>query len=475
MVGPAACAVGPDYVRPPTPEDVAWHAPLEGGLSAEPAKPELLASFWQVLNDPLLSELIARAVSGNLDVAAAEARVRAARADRQIALGAFFPQFDAKGNGERNSGRSRGSGIVSSGGSPITVGGGKGSSTLYSVGLDASWELDVFGGLRRGLEAADADLGASQADLRGTLVTLVGELALSYIDVRSQQERLRIAEANLVSQQQTFDLTSWRAQAGLGTDLDVEQARTILAQTRAAVPLLRTNLVGSENRIAVLLGEPPGAVAALLDEPKPIPVTPREVAVGVPADTLAQRPDVRRAELQLAAQTARVGVATANAYPKLQALGSIGLEALTVGGLFSSLAKAGTWTVAGAISQPVFHGGELWGKIDEQDALRAQAIASYESTVLAALEEVENALIAYAQEQDRRAALAEGAAAAERALALAQDQYGSGLIDFPSVLDAQRSLLSLQDQLATSEGQVSSNLVRLYKALGGGWPVGAAS
>ena len=428
-----------------------------------------------MLNDPLLSDLIARAVAGNLDVAGAEARVRAARAQRKIAVGAFFPQIDASGNGQRSSGSNRGSGIVTTNDGAIAIGSRKGSTALYSLGLDASWELDVFGGLRRGLEAADADLEASSADLRDTLVTLVGELALSYVDVRSAQERLRIAEANLVSQSETFDLTTWRAQAGLSTDLDVEQARTILAQTRAAVPVVKTDLNNAENRIAVLLGERPGEVSALLDAPKPIPVTPREVAVGVPATTLAQRPDVRRAEMQLWAQTARVGVATAEAYPKLSALGSIGLEALTVGGLFSSLAKAGTWTAAGAIAQPVFHGGEIQGEIERQEALRLGAIATYESTVLAALEEVENALVAYAQEQDRRAELAEGAAAAERALVLAQDQYGSGLIDFQAVLDAQRSLLVLQDSLATSEGQVTSNLIRLYKALGGGWPVGAES
>lgn len=424
-----------------------------------------------MLNDPLLSQLVARAVAGNLDVAAAEARVREARAQRRIAIGAFFPQIDASGNGQRSSGSNRGSGIVSTNAGTIAIGSRKGSTALYSLGLDASWELDVFGGLRRGLEAADADLAASEADLRDVLVSLVGELALSYVDVRSAQERLRIAEANLVSQNETFDLTTWRAQAGLSTDLDVEQARTILAQTRAAIPVVRTDLANAKNRIAVLLGEPPGEVTALLDEPKPIPVTPKEVAVGVPADALAQRPDVRRAELQLWAQTARVGVATADAYPKLSALGSIGLEALTVGGLWESLAQAGTWTVAGAVTQPVFHGGRIAGEIDAQEALRLQAIATYESTVLGALEEVEDALVAYAQEQDRRAELVEGAAAAERALTLAQDQYGSGLIDFQAVLDAQRSLLVLQDALATSEGQVTSNLIRLYKALGGGWPV----
>jgi len=420
-----------------------------------------------VLHDPLLSGLIARAVAGNLDVAAAEARVREARAERKIAFGAFFPQVTANAGVTHSS---RGTARSSPG--SVTIG-ARAKGDLYSASIDATWEIDVFGGLRRGLEAADATQEAREADLRDALVSLVGELALSYVDLRATQERLRIAEANLVSQTQTLDLTQWRAQAGLVTELDVEQAKTQLASTQAAIPTLRTALANAQNRIAVLLGETPGSLAAELDEPRPIPVTPVEVAVGVPGDALAQRPDVRRAERELAAQTAEVGVATAAAYPSLTGLGSIGLEALSPGGLFR--AGAATGALAGNAAQTLFSGGQVMGEIEAQDALRLAALASYESTVLAALEEVENALVAYAQEQDRRSSLAEGAAAAARAFTLAQDQYGSGLIDFTAVLDAQRSMLLLQDQLAESEGQVTSNLIRLYKALGGGWPVRQAS
>jgi len=448
----AACAVGPDYVRPETPTGVTWHAPLEGGLSGLAPDQAALAHFWTALDDPLLSQLVERALTGNYAVADAEARLRQARALRKIAIGEFFPTISASASAQRAHTNSPGSGA---------------NVDLYSAGLDASWEIDLFGRLRRNLEAANADRDAAEDDLRDVQVSLLGELALAYVDTRALQERVHIAEATLASQNETFDITNWRAQAGLTTDLDVEQARFSLALTKATIPALNTALAADMNGIAILVGEQPGALAELLEAPQRIPVTPLEVAVGVPADALAQRPDVRRAERALAAQTARIGVATANAYPSLNALGSIGLDALTPGGLF----RAGAWTgsLAATATQTLFAGGQIIGAIEAQDALRDQALASYQSTVLAALGEVENALVAYAQEQNRRQALADGAAAAEQALALAQHQYGSGLIDFQVVLDSQRSLYLLQDQLAASEGQVTSDLVRLYKAIGGGW------
>jgi NodT family efflux transporter outer membrane factor (OMF) lipoprotein len=446
--------VGPDYVRPETPPVPEWQAPLEGGLESLPPDAAALARFWTELGDPLLSDLVTRALAGNLELRSAEARLREARALRKIAVGAFFPTITGSASTQRIGASDR-------------AGGAGGNIELYSVGLDASWEIDVFGRLRRGLEAANADRDAAQENLHDVQVSLAAELALAYVETRALQERLRISEATLASQSETFDLTDWRAQAGLTTELDVERARTSLAATQAAVPSLRTALVGDVNAIAILIGEPPGAVTESLAAPQPIPVTPREVAVGVPADALAQRPDVRRAERALAAETARLGVATANAYPNLNALGSIGLEALTPSALWR--AGAATASLAATATQTVFAGGQIVGAIQAQDAVREQALAQYQATVLAALGEVENALVAYAQEQDRRQALADGAAAAERALSLAQDQYGSGLIDFQVVLDAQRSLYLLQDQLAASEGQVTSNLIRLYKAIGGGW------
>lgn len=441
-------------MRPETPPGVAWHAPLEGGLAALPADQAALARFWTALDDPLLSQLVERALAANLSVREAEARLRQARALRKIAVGAFFPTISASAGAQHVHASSRGGPTLA-------------SAELYSAGLDASWEIDVFGRLRRGLEAANADRDATAEDLRDVQVSLVGELALAYVDTRALQERLRIAQATLASQSETFDITDWRAQAGLTTELDVERARTSLAATQATIPALRTALAADMNGIAILIGESPGAVSESLEPPQPIPLTPLEVAVGVPADALAQRPDVRRAERALAAETARVGVVTASAYPSLNTLGSIGLEALSPGGLF----RAGAWTgsLAATATQTLFAGGQVVGAIEAQGAVRDQALASYQSTVLSALGEVENALVAYAEEQNRRQALADGAAAAQRALVLAQDQYGSGLIDFQVVLDAQRSLYLLQDQLAASEGQVTSNLIRLYKALGGGW------
>jgi len=455
VVGLTACAVGPDYVRPQTPEGGAWTAPLQGGLVQSPVDSERLAKFWTALDDPVLTGLVERAVSGgSLTVQQAQARVRQARALRKVAIGEFFPTVTGNAQVEREHIVARTSGI-------------QGTLDLYSATLDASWEIDVFGKLRRNLEAATADRDSAIWDLRDVLVTLSSEIALAYVDMRSLQERIRIAEATLASQSETFDLTNWRAMAGLTTYLDVERARTSVETTRATIPSFRQALAADQHSIAVLIGEAPGAVEDLLRDPKPIPLTPTEVAVGVPADTLSERPDVRAAERSLAAETARIGVVTASAYPSLNALGTIGLEALSPGGLF----RAGAWTGAlvGTASETIFQGGQIMANIEAQNAVRDQALAAYQSAVLTALQDVEDALVAYSQEQDRRKALAAAVTSADLALTMAQQQYGSGLIDFQDVLDAQRSLFVLQDQLASSEGLVTSNLIRLYKALGGGW------
>jgi NodT family efflux transporter outer membrane factor (OMF) lipoprotein len=276
-----------------------------------------------------------------------------------------------------------------------------------------------------------------------------------------------VAEANLKAQRQTLQLTRWLFQAGLSDELAMQQACYNMEGTHAQIPALRSGLEAAENRIAVLLGKPPGAVQAELEDRKPIPVPPVEIAVGVPADTLRQRPDVRRAEQELAAQTARVGVATADLYPKLSLLGSIGLESLSVGNLFSS--GSGTYGIGPSITWPVFRAGALRQKVEVESARQEQALARWESAVLSALEEVENALKAFAEEQKRRESLDHAAQAARRAVALSEHQFEAGHVDFNSVLDSQRSLLSFQDQLTQSQGAATGNLVRLYKALGGGW------
>lgn len=443
----ACVSVGPDYVPPATQAPVRWSAAV--GDSAGDAS--TLAAWWQTLDEPLLNELMQRAAAGNRDLAQAEARVREARARRGISEAERFPTLQASAGATRRS-------------SSEETGSGR-SSELYSAGFDARWELDIFGGKRRALEAATAGLEASEYDLRNVLVSLLAEVALNYIDTRAFQARLALAEANLRAQSETFDIARWRAEAGLATQRDVEQAKLNLEQTRAQLPALRSGAAQAANRIAVLLGQNPGTLDALLAAPRAIPAAPPALAVGVPADALRRRPDVQRAERRLAAQTAQIGVATAALYPNFSLSGSIGLEALSAGRLLNASAVA---TALGAnLAWTVFDAGRIRQNIAVQTALQEEALSFYESAVLSALQDVENALVAYAAEQQRREALA--AAAARNAAELARHQYAAGLADFQVVLDTQRSLLSLEDQLAASRGNVTSNLVRLYKALGGGW------
>ncbi|SEM03951.1 efflux transporter, outer membrane factor (OMF) lipoprotein, NodT family [Syntrophus gentianae] len=450
----AGCAtVGPDYVSPQTDLSGNWHTPLKDGLTTEGEKPAVLAEWWTTLNDPELSSLMKRAVAGNRDLKKAEARVREARANRGITRAGLFPTVDASGSATRSR-------------SSEETGSGK-TSNFYVAGLDAGWELDLFGGVRRSVEAADADLQASQEDLRDVLVSLLAEVALNYVDVRTYQARLSVAESNLATQSETFDLTSWRQQAGLSDDLAVQQARYNLESTRSQIPTLRTGLEEAKNNLAVLLGDQPGKIHGELEERKPTPAISPSVAVGVPADVLRQRPDVRRAERQLAAQTARIGVAKAELYPKFTLSGSIGLEALSSSKLFSSGSKTGSGGIG--VTWRIFDAGAIRQNIEVQNALQEQYLMAYETAVLNSLKEVENALTAYAEEEQRRQALQDAVQAARKAAEQAGYKYQTGLADFDSVLEAQRSLLNFQDELAQSDGTVIANLIRLYKALGGGW------
>jgi NodT family efflux transporter outer membrane factor (OMF) lipoprotein len=449
------CAVGPEYVPPETAVPPAWHATLDGGATAEQTDPATLASWWSTLDDPVLTSLIERAVMNNLDLKKARARLREARASRGIKQAGLLPTLDGTGSATRS--RS----------SQKAAAGDTQDVSAYAIGFDASWELDLFGGVRRSVESATATLQATTEDLRNTLVSLLAEVALNYIEARTYQARLAVAEANLKTQTETVALAAMRREAGLATALDVEQATYTLESTRSQIPTLQSGLEQDKNQLAVLLGEPPGAVQAELAERRSIPVPPLEVAVGVPADVLRQRPDVRQAERKLAAQTAEIGVATAELYPKVTLLGSIGLDALSLTNLFSAASR--TSSVGPNLSWRLFDAGAVRKNIEVQSALQEQTLVAYETTVLTALKEVENSLVAYANEQRRRAALTEATRAAERAVELAQSKYGAGMVDFRSVLDAEASLLSFQDQLAQSDGTVASNLVRLYKALGGGW------
>ena len=289
------------------------------------------------------------------------------------------------------------------------------------------------------------------------------------MNVRTAQSRLTYAERNLESQREVVDITGWRAEAGLATVLDVEQAKSSYAQTQAALPLLESSVEASKNRLAVLTGQTPGSLEALLAERKPIPVAPKEIVSSVPADVLRRRPDIRAAERALAAQTAQVGVATAELYPSLSLSGSIGVTAGSASDLFSDGLQSNRYGIS--LNMPIFRAGALRQNVRAQNAAVEQALAAYEATVLAVYEEVENALTDWANEQRRHASLVEAATSARLASELALTQYNSGLVDFQTVLTADRQLISSEDSLAVSDGELTSNLIRLYKALGGGWSV----
>ena len=446
-------SVGPDYVRPETRTPDGWQARMENGIDAQPVDADLLARWWTTLDDAVLSDLIDRVLAGNLDYQTAQARVWEARARRGVSKSAYFPTLDVAGTYTK----SRGSQNA----------GADFETDLYTAGLDAGWELDFFGGTRRAVEAAGADLAASQEALNAALVSLLAETAISYIDLRTLQTRIQVAEAFLDIQQETYQFTRSRFEAGLSNELAFQSARYLLAETQANIPTLKTALAGALNRLAVLVGQPPGALNQTLTTQLPVPVPPKSIAVGLPADTLRNRPDVRQAERLVAAQTARIGVAKSDLFPKIRLTGFIGYSAPETDDLIDSANEY--WHLGPGIQWRIFSGGAIVRNIEVQTARQSQTITQFKSTVLKALEEVENALTAYANEQVRREALITAKEAAGKAYELALDQYQAGLVDFDNVLIAQRYLLSYQDQLAVSEGTVTMNLVRLYKALGGGW------
>ncbi|MCX7627000.1 MAG: efflux transporter outer membrane subunit [Methylophilaceae bacterium] len=445
----AGCSlVGPDYVQPELRVPDQWvHS------AAYSTESQDLSRWWERLDDPVLTSLIERAIHNSPDIRSALAKLREARARRSLAGGNRFPTVDARFSASRSRNGSGPSGYT--------------TSHLYDAGFDAAWEPDVFGRLGRALEAAEAGAEASRADLQAAQVSLAAEVALNYVELRSYQQRLAIARDNLAIQSETLQITDWRAQAGLATALEVEQARSNRAQTEASLPVLDTSLAEAENRLAVLTGQAPGALHDLLETAAPLPTVPEQVAIGIPADTLRQRPDVRAAERRLAAETARIGQETAALYPAFALNGSFGWKAISLGALGGAGSVAST--LAGSVLQNVFDAGRIRSRIAIQNAVQQQALAAYEKTVLTALEEVENALAAYAGSRERQAALRQAVQSARNAAQLARQRFESGLVDFQKVLDTERTRLASEDALATAEAEGLTALIRLYKALGGGW------
>ncbi len=443
-------AVGPDYVRPEIELPQRWQH--DSGLQSEKDE-EQLASWWQVIGDPVLTGLIERAVADNLDLKQAVSRVRETRLQRVYAKSSLFPELTAGGSIRKRELHSEDGAVV--------------DAESYAAQFDASWELDIFGGVRRSVEAAEADLAAQTEDLHDALVTLTAEVALNYIELRTYQKRLEFAASNVASQQETWQLLEAVSQAGRGDELALTQARYNLESSKSRIPSLETGLEETMNRLAVLLGKPAGKLNSELQEAIPLPDVSIKLAVGVPANILRQRPDIRQAERQLAAQTARVGEAEADLYPRFSLSGSIGLETISLDKLLSGSGRF--WSFGPSFSWPIFQAGAIRSNIKIQGEKQQQAFLSYESVILSALEEVENSLLAYAKEQERLESLRKAASAASLAADLAGHQYATGMTGFSDVLDAQRSLISFEDELAQSKGEVLADLVRMYKALGGGW------
>ncbi len=457
----AGCvSVGPDYTRPDSPEpglkgvaDAKQQKQVEANLTKEK-----LADWWRVFEDPVMSQLIQEALKGNLDLRQARARVREARARMTISRAGLFPSLDSSALMQKSrkisTATPQGEGVFT-------------ESDYYSAGFDASWEIDIFGGTRRAVEAAQADIQAQQAALQSVWVSLAGEVAQTYVSIRSYQQRIKVALGNLRVQTETLEILESRLKAGLSDELHVQQARYNLESTRSAIPALKSGLERAFNTLAVLLGKMPGELQDRLKKSSPIPTAPFNVVLKIPAGTLRQRPDILLVERNLAAQTARIGEATAKLYPKFHLIGSIGLESLKAENLLSTDNRA--WSILPRIDWPIFHAGSIRANIKMQSAKQEQMLAQYEKAVLQAAKEIRDALISFNQEHDRMAALGAAVEAAQAAMEIAAQKYRHGLLNFTDVLDAQRSLFAYDDNRIRSQEAITSNLISLYKALGGGW------
>lgn len=450
------CRLGPDYVPPEIRMPDRWNQELSGG---EFQDAQALVRWWEVLGDPTLDSLIERADAGNIDVRTALARIDEARARYAIVAGERYPDVNASGSGAR---------IRPSENEPFGVPGFQASNeSSWQLGVDAFWEIDLWGRVARSIESAEADVQTAIELERDVRVSLFAEVASTYVFVRTTQERLRIARDNVARQQDSLDLAKVRFDTGLSPKLDVAQSERILATTEARIPALEQDLQLSKNRLAVLLGTHPGNLDDELEAFASIPVAPTEVVASLPANLLRQRPDLRAAERALASATARVGVAEADLYPQFFLSGTYGYSAED----FADLTRGGsrTFDVGGLMSWNLFDGGRVRGAIDVSESRVEQALSSYEQAVLLALEESEAALTSFVLEQVREAALARAEVAAAESLKLSQDLYREGLTDMQNVIDAQASLLAVQDLRAVSQGLVVGNLIGIYKAMGGGW------
>lgn len=474
MLLPGCAKVGPDYIHPKTDVSKTWLEEKDGRVRTSPAE---YRAWWEVFDDPILNSIIERAYRENLTLRIAGVRVLEARAQLGVAVGNLYPQTQ-QASGSVTYNRLSEKELFAGLGQTFGVPGG-GSSFSFSywqdqVNANAIWEIDFWGKFRRAIESADASLLMSVADYDSALVSLTADAARFYIQIRTLQKRLEIARQNVETQKESLEIALTRYKGGVSSERDVEQAKTVLFNTRATVPLLQAQLRQAQNGLCVLLAIPPTNLDDILGDDKTIPAPPPYVAVGIPADLLRRRPDVRSAELKAESQSALIGVAKADLYPSFSLTGSFGFLATSNGS--SKLTDMFGWSARTATAGPsiqwnFLNYGRITNNVRVQDARFQELLITYQHTVLQAQQEVEDSLAGFLRAQENAEYLAQSAKSAKRSLDLATIQYQQGVTDFTTVLVAQQALLTAQDNFASALGSISSNLVGVYRSLGGGWEI----
>ncbi|MEQ1637309.1 MAG: efflux transporter outer membrane subunit [Methylococcales bacterium] len=460
MLSLSSCAVGPDYKSPKLPVPEIWQGQKPGAVQT------IQLQWWKNFQDPILNRLMTDALASNLDYRLALARIKDLRAQHAATMAAGLPTLDSHSTLSRRfnntAGASQGGGTSSGGGFGI----GNQTINIFQLGFDAQWELDFFGGVRRAIEAADATLEAEVENSRDVLVTLLGDVARNYIDLRTKQQLLDISHKNLAAQQDTEQLTKVRQQAGLATQLEVTEAQAQVAAIQAQLPDYERAIQQAIYAISVLVGREPAVLLKRLEQPSKIPVLTGTVFANLPSELLKRRPDIRRAERQMAVATAQIGIATAELYPKINLAAFIGLQNMSITG-FTPIGKS--WSASSSITMPIFNWGKLNANIKSKQAQSEQSYIAYQLTILNAFKEVEDALVAGVKEQQRHTALTQQVTANRLAVQLADELYQKGLSGFINVLQNQQTLYQTELSLASSVAKLSTTQVALYKALGGGW------
>lgn len=454
----SACASAPQKNVSAVTVPARWSQPV--ATSPAPLDTTALSQWWRRFEDPVLDQLIADALANSSDIRTAVSKIAESRAVRGVEQSGLLPSLSASGSGNATRTRNRTARTTT-------------TSESYSAALDASWEIDLFGKQQKALSAAAADLAQTQENLSAAQVSLAAEVASAYVTLRSAETRLEVVNRSLSTRQETLQLTRWREQAGTGDALDSQQAVSSLEQARASVPSLQQTVSQTRNQLALLSGRTPGSLDTLLSGVRPLPAVPALLATGIPAETLRQRPDVRAAEYAVQAAAARTSSARRERLPSLNLSGSIGVDALKAGKLFDPQTVASS--LLGSLTTPLFDAGRIRNSITIQAEQEKQAVLACESTVLTALSEVENALVSVSRNAERLAILEKAAAAARESESLASLQYQAGQTDLLTVLDAQRTLLSVEEQVVSTRADELAAHIQLYKSLGGGWSPAAAA